>query len=871
MDNNVGMLLAVIPAALIVLAAVIVRNAGPQETAGRRLLLFLELITLVILVFLTAFQFLPSDAQQPFFWLSSLFIPVIFGLVVLTLANLPQIRQFQKRERYLIFLLSLVNAGIISYHLQKAGDSVLLEVAPPVIFTLIVAWLIRRRSSRWIWFLPVIVFLVWLAYDNARGAFLVNLPQPLMIVLGIAALLAPILTTATISLFVHSGMGMLQTIPSQGDPGTGVSRGVRIEGALRLLMAAALLVLIVYFIFWSSLWDQTSDGLGGLMILMSAIIVAIACGMVMSLRATGWSRLVGIAFAVVVGITVQAGFQAGWNANFKTMTEQRAAQIAQALDQFHLREDRYPQDLAELIPRDLIYVPRPVMFQGEDWCYQGTANEYNLAAFFHEYFGLPVSLKVYASAGNTAGQPLPCQGRLAEMQSRYDWTNSPVNHVAEPTPTPSGAQLEQMKTPIAHEPLTPIFASQERLLPYQWSPDGKWWFFRVTQPGEKQVRLHFFDAAAGQVCSVEQTFAYNSYSDGLPSAWLPGDRLLYLDGSEAPTIFTPCQTGVQKLKAPSGIILTQVTAVDPISGWVLLKSAEAYWLVQPGTDEVKQIPGVQPTSYEAHWDNAAWNPVGSSLAISHLNGREIKDGITLYLIDPKTAQVTYSQKMDLASEQAAPFIEWVSNEEILINGQNALFLLDFHSSPPRQINVMKEIFNLELKFPDQISSNASIPTPDGSDYHLAVWANHPHNQDLYLYHEENGQISVFQPKGQVVLIFPDGQWTPMTRIEGSGQAQDILSLYWADSTRAPVDIQVNGHQPRGYPLLHVNYLPGTSQLLLDSSNGVSLVSVPDGKLLHFWQTGSGGSNSPYLTVSPDGKTALSSVDGEGIFQIPLGK
>ena len=428
MDNNTAMLMAVIPAVLIVLAVVIARNAGPQETADRRVLLLLEFITLGILVFLTAFQFLPPSIQQPLFWVSSLFIPVIFGLVVLILANLPKIRQFQKRERILILLLSLVNAGIIAYYLLKDGYSTLLEAAPLVIVTLIVAWLIQRRPSRWIWVFPGVVFLLWWVYNSGRSASLAYLPQPLLSILGIAMYLTPALTVATISLFVHTGIGMLRFPYPDADTGTGISQRVRIEAILRMLMATILLVLIVYSVYWTSIWDLTSDGLGGLMILYLAVIVAVACGMVMSLRAAGWSRLVGIVFAVVVGISVLAGFQAGWGVNFKTMTEQRAAQIAQALDRFHTREDRYPQNLTELIPRDLLYVPRPVMFESEYWCYQGTANEYNLAAFFHEYFGLPVSLKVYASAGNTAGQPLPARsgwrrcspntiGRMLQPQS----------------------------------------------------------------------------------------------------------------------------------------------------------------------------------------------------------------------------------------------------------------------------------------------------------------------------------------------------------------------------------------------------------------------------------------------------------------------
>ena len=280
--------------------------------------------------------------------------------------------------------------------------------------------------------------------------------------------------------------------------------------------------------------------------------------------------------------------------------------------------------------------------------------------------------------------------------------------------------------------------------------------------------------------------------------------------------------------------------------------------------QVQQIPGVQPTSYEAHWDHAAWDPVGSRLAISHLNGRETKDGITLYLVDAITAQVTYSQKMDLASEQSAPYVEWVSNEVILINGPNALFLLDFHSSPPRQIDVMKEVFNLELNFPDQISSNASILSSDGNGYHLAVWANHPHNQNLFLYHAENGQISVYQPKDQAVLIFPDGQWTPMTRIEDIGQAQGysfagigLTRPGFRSISRLAVINRADTHawtcaicrEHRSYYWI----LPMGCRLSAYPMESCSTSGKPALE----------AATAPYLSVSPDGKTALSIARGGG--------
>ncbi len=422
MDSNVAMLLSLIPATLVVIAAVIVRNAGPKERAGGRLLLLLELITLVILILLTAIQFLPLAVQQPLYWVSSLFVPVVFGLVVLFLVYLPEIKQAQRRERYLILVLALVNGGMMIYHLLKDGYTVLFLLVPMVVFTLVIAWLIRGRTSRWVWFLPGVAFLVWLADYSRFGYHLRDLPQAIMVPLQIAMFIAQILTVATIGLFVQTGLGMLCTTAAGEDPKQASIRASRIEGALRLLVAGFLLAYIVYSAYWASIWDQTTDGLGGVAILSVTVLVAVASGMVMSLRTSGKSRLVGILFAVVVSILVQVGFRAGWDANFKTMTEDRAAQIAQALDRFHHRENRYPQNLSELAPRDLLYVPRPVMFQGEDWCYQGSANEYNLAAFFHEYFGLPVSLKVYASTGNLdgAGAGLPGPPGRHAGQARLD-------------------------------------------------------------------------------------------------------------------------------------------------------------------------------------------------------------------------------------------------------------------------------------------------------------------------------------------------------------------------------------------------------------------------------------------------------------------
>jgi hypothetical protein len=550
--------------------------------------------------------------------------------------------------------------------------------------------------------------------------------------------------------------------------------------------------------------------------------------------------------------------------SFPTLTEQRAGRVARALEAFHQREQRYPQELSQLVPRDLLVLPGPVMFRSEDWCYQGGAQAYRLTAFAHEYFGMPVSLQVYASAGDTGDQPLPCQERLAAMQERYDWTRSIPEAAWNPTPDPA------LSSGVEREPLEPVYASPKRILPGSWSPDGQWWFFREVDADNQQVRLVFLNAS-GRVCLVDQVFVYSMFNDdGAQSVWLDSRRLLYLDGSQQPPIFTPCEARVRLLELPPGVILTRVHSAAAKTARVLLQSKDAFWLLDYAAAQVRQIPGVQPVPYDAHWDRAAWDPTGERLAIAHLNSREPKDGITLYLIDAAQNQVISSQVMDLASQQSAPWIEWVSSEALLVSGPESMLLLNMTTTPVQPQDVVRDLFKLRLKYPNQMHSSASLAARDGSAYHLMIWANLPGDQRLYLYHSENGQVSVYQPRGaQVVLRFSDGQSMRLFRLEDNPTA-DRVTFYAVDGPDAsPLEVAVSGHLPRGYPMLEVQPLPGAERLLASSSNGVSLISLPGGEQLHFWQTGSSGEPSPMLLLSPDGSTAFTVAAGEGVYQIPL--
>ena len=818
--------------------------------------MLLEITTLVMLAAVTAVELIPGLRQQ-LFWVTQVFTPVIFGLAVLILIELPRLGRLDRRGWLTAAALGATILGLIAYYFVY-DPSALLMYLPGGAVCLGAAWLVSARPSRWVWLLPFVALLLWVIFNNYSDAAYANIPQPLAWLLAPLMFLAPGLSVAVMAVFVHTGLRMLfQLSPEAGPRAQRISR---IEGALRLLAALLLLALVIYSTVWASIWDQTSDGMGGLLIAMLVSVTAIACGMVIGVRAGGWWRLSGLLFAGLVAAGTYAGFEAGWQFSFPTLTEQRAERIARALERFNQREQRYPQTLDELVPWDLLSVPQPIMFRGEGWCYQGSPDAFVLAAFHHEYFGLPVSLPVYASSGYVAGQPLPCQERLAAMQQRYDWTRSIPQTHSSPTPDPrlsSGAQGEH---------LVPVYASQNNLLPGGWSSDGRWWFFREVQPGGAQVRLVFVDAN-GHVCPVEQLYAYDSFTGG-SSAWLDDHRLLYLDGGPQPAVLTPCVDGAGRFFLPAGVTLTKINAVSPVNGHVLLQSKDRYWLLDGPSMRLREIPGVQPVTYDAHWDHAAWDPAGERVAISHLNSRQPKDGSTLYLVDGETLEITLSQALDLASEQSAPFVEWLSRDELLLHGPEALLRLDLTVTPPRAADLIEEVFDLSLKYPAEVHSMASL-ADRGGGYSLVVWVNKPRNQNLYVFQSRTRQVTAYQPGDQALLVLPDGQWLPLWRIAEPAQPADLISFIQAGSAEAaPLEITVAGHLPRAYPQLEIGLLPGAERLVVSSSNGVSLVSLPGGEQLHFWDTG-GTDIAPALVISPDGSAVFSSVNGSGVFRIPV--
>ena len=628
-------------------------------------------------------------------------------------------------------------------------------------------------------------------------------------------------------------------------------------------LASVLILYLAYIIFWGSVWDQTSDGIYGVFISHQTSLIAVGAGMIMALTLRGRQRLAGFIFILVVPVLFYQSFEAGWDVSYHDITEKRAERISQALETFRVREGQYPDALKALTPRDLLYIQQPMILAGEEWCYQGGEDAFQLAAFYREYFSSPVSLKLYKSAGEPPPGPLPCEERLAAMKERYnyDWMMEDSSAIQPPVPTPlPEVDVGRPKTVI--QPLLEGAAA----LPGSWSPDSRYFLFG-TQGAD--LTLHFLHGRTGEICTVESQF---SRVDRLREhhAWLPDGRLLFVDPAGGVVALAPCGPEVDLLTYPSADPRLQIGAYAPENGRVLLQSRSTYQILDGRTLEVWPIPGVTPVQYDLHWDRAAWLPGGEDLVIARLNGRSgSNEGTTLYFIDGSSGEVEGSFSLQSDYGQSAPWVEGLTEQEVLIHAPGELLVLDFGAEPVEVTNVLGDIFGLDVNYPDQMSASGSHRKEDGSGYYLVARLNHPRNQATYLYDSTTQRVYVYDHEHHTLVLFTDGYRMEMTRWETMPAYRDEYDIVMADRPEAVQPrLRLEGHTPREYPHLSFAYLPQASQLAVASAHGVSLVSLEDGEMEKFW-TLAGDGFSPWLIAAPDGSALVASKDFGGLFYIPL--
>jgi hypothetical protein len=198
----------------------------------------------------------------------------------------------------------------------------------------------------------------------------------------------------------------------EGQPSSHVGRMVL------LFLAVIVLVFITYSAYMESVWAQTRDGPSSLLLFLPAGISAAVAGIVLVIVFKGWLRLGGVAFGALVTLLILLAANMGGQVPYKQATENRAERIVFALERYYGDHGSYPESLRELAPRYLLVIPEPLILRDVGWCYRGGENHYQLGTFYREFFGLPVSFRIYAQAGDPADFWM-CEEKMEYVQTRH--------------------------------------------------------------------------------------------------------------------------------------------------------------------------------------------------------------------------------------------------------------------------------------------------------------------------------------------------------------------------------------------------------------------------------------------------------------------
>jgi hypothetical protein len=427
-------LTGIIPAGVIIAVGLHILHTGQEETAKARFFTFL-LTTGILLLFaiFTAGWLTPDGDNRLVIIIAPLLTPSLLGVLALILIHIKTFADLTPGGKVIAFLLALSCLALIAGSWQQPTGWA--QVILPGSLLLAITWTLASASQKFaaLFCLVIILLLTLLNTDILSDLRMQFLPHGFAVILGYFLGMLPGFAVTLAAVFTTSGFRFLKQ--STKTVSEGVKPTISTRAVFQLALAAILLGCLAYNILWASIWDQTSDGLGGIFFATEASLVAIGAGMLMELTLVGWRRTVSVSFSVLVPVVMFAAFSIGWGVSYHHLTEERAARIQTAIERYQTRTGSYPIQLGELVPDDLWYIPQPVILRGQSWCYQGGEDYYRLGTYYRESFSSPLSLHIYFSVGMPPSEESPCEAQLPALKALYD----PIPYVGNsgyPTITP---------------------------------------------------------------------------------------------------------------------------------------------------------------------------------------------------------------------------------------------------------------------------------------------------------------------------------------------------------------------------------------------------------------------------------------------------
>ena len=312
------MLAGIIPAVLVVLGGWLVLHGSTLETASRRFLIYLFIVGdgLFLIVFLVGLGSIPGDQlSMQASWLS---LPTGISVMTLIFTRIKALKGASRKLKILALFLGLGNLGLLLAMWKEPNGWV------PIIFSgaLLLAgiWMLANRFGA-APFLLGLVSLVSMAGFNSGEFALIQERSTAIIrsLLPFYLFIFPGLVIASAASLIHGGLKRIDRLFLTPETTT----RKRISIVLRLFMGASLLAYLAFTFYWVAMWDQTSDGFGQVLLLITACPIAIGAGILMGMATHGHRRLAGLGFSVLVPLLLIGVGRLTWGAHH-TINEQRA-------------------------------------------------------------------------------------------------------------------------------------------------------------------------------------------------------------------------------------------------------------------------------------------------------------------------------------------------------------------------------------------------------------------------------------------------------------------------------------------------------------------------------------------------------------------
>lgn len=280
--------------------------------------------------------------------------------------------------------------------------------------------LASRKVRHGVWILAALLLLMGLSLPaSVINNIFTGSPEP-----PLALTVIPSVALFVAALLLHSGLSAYREWRRASTVEAGPSQAQRSKRARRaagvlFVVSAVLLAKTLHHVYRFTVWDNTYDSLGYLLLLVP-VPAALLSGVKLSITLSRRVKWVGFLYSLLIlgsMIGISARAQA---VDFRQLTEERAERVTQAIETYHSREDHYPQDLGQLTPRYALWLPRPVIIYGQDWCYDGGDDYYRLGYVDREHWSDPRLIgRVYRIRGDVPDLHGMCEEEVAAMQERY--------------------------------------------------------------------------------------------------------------------------------------------------------------------------------------------------------------------------------------------------------------------------------------------------------------------------------------------------------------------------------------------------------------------------------------------------------------------